>query len=122
MNLLKNLFLLTLGTLIVFEFIAWESRQSFKTAMQDKYGFVCVTKTGNKYHACYHYSGRNSSISFYQAITKGYTQCSVCNSPSEINFSEQEYYPNWFYRHYLISGLAIVVAGIFIQLRIQKRS
>lgn len=39
---------------------------------------VCITRTGKKYHKCYHYSGSNTEIKLSEAKKQGYTACKVC--------------------------------------------
>lgn len=42
---------------------------------------VCITRTGTKYHRCYHYQGRNTPISLKEAKKMGYSACKVCKPP-----------------------------------------
>lgn len=43
---------------------------------------VCITRTGTKYHNCYHYSTRNYQISLFEAvIDKEEEPCGTCNPP-----------------------------------------
>lgn len=106
-----------LSVLATFHYFSWKERSDFEKEMKDKYGMVCITRTGEKYHACYHYSGRNSPISLYQAIEQGYDNCSVCKSPSEVDFTKENGYPNWFYRHYLFSSFVIGLIGFIAFVR-----
>lgn len=44
----------------------------------DESGTVCTTRTGRKYHECYHYAGRNTETSLYEAVGRGLDACDTC--------------------------------------------
>lgn len=106
--------------LISFWIIAAYFNISFADEMREKHGSVCITRTGEKYHACYHYSGRNFSISLFDALSKGYDPCKVCNSPNTVNFELEDGYPNWFFRHYVYSSLILLVVSVLVQQKIES--
>jgi hypothetical protein len=48
---------------------------------------VCITYSGERYHRCYHYSNRNSSLSLFEAVEQGYTPCQTCRPKQAPHYS-----------------------------------
>src|SRR5947209_7729097 len=69
-------------------------------------GAVYVTPSGEKYHRAYHYHGRNSPVSLYEATEQGYESCQVCRPPAQVALLDP---PNWFLHHWLLAGLGLSV-------------
>lgn len=59
---------------------------------------VYITRTGEKYHRAYHYYGRNSAISLFEADEKEYNPCGVCHPPFAPVYPDKPgfYFYNWF--------------------------
>ncbi len=81
---------------------------------------VCYTRTGTKYHRCYHYSGRNYETSTFEAVTeRNLDPCSVCN-PEYPNFDsmptkKHPYFPNP-YKFAFASFLIIIISRYSLQI------
>jgi hypothetical protein len=61
-----------------FIFTGLEFKAEEVTVSKENETTVCVTRTGKKYHKCYHYAGSNTEISLKEAKQLGYTPCGVC--------------------------------------------
>jgi hypothetical protein len=70
---------------------------------------VCYTRTGSKYHNCYHYSKRNFETSLFEAvIDRGESPCGTCNPPTrEFQEKPKSKYPNPYLITLLPLGLGI---------------
>jgi hypothetical protein len=64
--------------LIFFSFTGLKFKSEKLIPADKKDATVCITRTGKKYHKCYHYEGRNTEISLKEAKQLGYTPCGVC--------------------------------------------
>ncbi len=70
---------------------------------------VCLTRTGQRYHDCYHYSKRNYEISLFEAvIDKHKTPCGTCDPPTmDFGDKPKSIYPNPFLISLLPIGIGI---------------
>lgn len=66
---------------------------------------VCITKTGERYHNCYHYFNRNHKISLFEAKEEGYTPCGTCNPPILEKYSVKPLTPDFYFRHYILISI-----------------
>lgn len=81
---------------------------------------VCITKTGEKYHNCYHYSNRNKQISLLEAKEYGYTPCRTCDPPILIKQSIKPIAPNYYFRHWFIISIIFSYIYLFIYEQLKK--
>ena len=65
---------------------------------------VYITKTGTKYHNGYHYHGRNSSISLFEADENVYTACRICNPPIAPIYSGK---PGFYFYNWVLISIAL---------------
>lgn len=79
---------------------------------------VCITATGIKYHRCYHYAGRNKSISLFEAVEKGYEPCLTCSPPIIKTLNAKPLKPNFFIINWKIITLFCSILYIIIFLKI----
>jgi hypothetical protein len=70
---------------------------------------VCTTRTGSRYHNCYHYKGRNYETSLFEAVIDEHkTPCGTCHPPIG-HFAERPKlrYPNPFLISILLIGIGM---------------
>jgi hypothetical protein len=81
---------------------------------------VCITKTGEKYHNCYHYSNRNKQISLLEAKEYGYTPCGTCDPPTLVKQSIKPIAPDYYFRHWFIVSIIFSYLYLFIYEQLKK--
>ena len=82
---------------------AWAARRQ---ELIGQSGTVYVTPSGEKYHRAYHYHGRDSPVSLYEATEQGYEPCLVCRPPAQVALLNP---PNWFLHHWLLVGFGFSI-------------
>lgn len=121
-----NITFITLSVFLLFPLYRENSNYNKQVSEWRKNGIatspiVCETSSGNRYHRCYHYKKRNSSLSLFEAvIDKKLTPCGTCNPPKK-NFGNRpkRRYPNPF----LISIFPIVIlisGNLFAKRRLKE--
>ncbi len=82
---------------------------------------VCITKTGEKYHNCYHYFGRNHPISLIEAKEEGYLPCGTCKPPILVKKSVKPIAPVYYFRHWIIMSIIFSFFYLFIYEQIKNK-
>ena len=96
---------LYIASLGVYGFEAWQALQVRQQRIAAS-PTVYITQTGKKYHRPYHYFGRNSPVSLYEAVEQGYEACLICRpEPANITLIPS------YYSHWAIAGLSLT--GIY---------
>ena len=88
--------------------------------MVSKYGYVYITKHGEKYHASYHYHNKNKKISMLAAYETGKDACSVCDSPTMANFGMEKDKLPWFQIHWFFSLVLMTVGYFYVCFRYEE--
>lgn len=65
---------------------------------------VYITSTGVKYHNSFHYQGRTSIISLFEAVEKGYSACKVCHPPEAPVYTGK---PGFYFYHWFLISIAL---------------
>lgn len=75
---------------------------------------VYITSNGEKYHREYHYYGRTSSITLFEAGEKGYNPCRVCSPPLVPAYPGKPkfYFYNWFL---MSAGISLIYWTVLIK-------
>lgn len=96
---------LYIGTLSLYGYKVYQEESKWKAQRQEQISLspaVYVTPHGEKYHRGYHYSGRTTPLSLYEATEQDYGACRVCNPPSRATLLSP---PAWYIHHWLVLGL-----------------
>lgn len=102
--------LIWLIIITIFLFYSIPQKNNWRNEKINSSSTVCKTRTGAKYHRCYHYSTRNYPLSLFEADEKGYSPCNVCKPPIAPDYSKDPDKPtylidNWFFSCILITIL-----------------
>jgi hypothetical protein len=130
LNNLKNNFglIIYFGIIGTYLFVSinqnlkWENKidQWRKTNIRNS-PTVCITKTGEKYHNCYHYFGRSHSISLIESKEEGYLPCDVCKPPILVKNSVKPIAPDYYYQHWIIMSIIFSFFYLFIYEQIKNK-
>ncbi len=113
------LYVIIIGTYIFISVnlnIKWENNLENwrKKSIRDS-PIVCITKTGEKYHNCYHYNDRNKEITLFEANEMGFLPCHTCNPPVIKNLTVVNNEPKFYFRHWLFLSIVFVfLSEIFL--------
>lgn len=80
---------------------------------------VYITSTGAKYHNSFHYQGRTSSISLFEAVEKGYSACKVCHPPEAPVYTGM---PGFYFYHWILISIALSLIYWIIFNRINQKT
>lgn len=105
-------------SVFVFLFYVYNENKDWRENMINKYGYVYVTEYGEKYHAQYHYSDRNESISMLSAYERGLDPCSVCQSPPIADFDMEKDKLTWYVKHWFVTIVIGTIGYIYLLYRL----
>ncbi len=70
---------------------------------------VCITNTGVRYHRCYHYRGRNTQITLFEAVEQGYTPCGTCRPQAVPVYTGRPQPPIFILKNWVVMSIILSV-------------
>ncbi len=90
--------------------IQWkESLNQWQQQQINQSPIVCITNTGARYHRCYHYRGRNTEISLFEAVEKGFTPCGTCRPQPIPTYKGRPETPEFMFKNWIVVAIIFSV-------------